>query len=307
MLDLNWKKKEILIKPNLSIDWLYSHAGSCCVLEYNDDFFILLITGRDSDNRSVIGKVKFDSKTYKILEVFNKEVLSFGQRGAFDENGVSYPYVVKANEDHDYYMYYTGWMPTVLTPFQNHLGLAVSVDGEYFERYSRAPILERNNEDFLSIGSVCVLEEEDKWNLWYTSFSGWGGVSKHQYHIKYASSEDGIHWLREDIKCIETVNPNVDSCICRPTVLKSKDGYHMIYSYRQESSDYSLGYAFSENGIDWNREDQNLPFIKGPKGSWDSLGQSYPYLHETKEQYLLFYSGNSYGKEGLGLFVADKK
>ena len=81
-------------------------------------------------------------------------------------------------------MYYVGWMPTVLTPFQNHVGLAVRDRGHAWRRFSRAPILERTDEEFLSIGSVSVLRDGGLWRMWYTCFRQWGearGDPKHVY------------------------------------------------------------------------------------------------------------------------------
>jgi hypothetical protein len=225
-------------------------------------------------------------------------VLSFSEPGAFDENGVSYPYVVRKGQK--VFLYYNGWMPTVLTPFQIHLGLAVSSDGDHFERASRAPILERTNDDHLSIGSVGVLDDDGLWRMWYTSFVRWGRKAsqhKHYYLIKYAESDDGIHWRRDNTVCIDFRDTDEFS-ICRPSVIRHDGLYHMWFSYRGRH--YRIGYAWSEDGIHWQRRD-DLAGIDVSETGWDSESVCYSYVFRHMDALHMLYCGNEYGRDGLGL------
>src|SRR5438132_26489 len=182
-----------------------SHCGASFARpQRQPGHFEVYVTGRDTNNRSMIGRVELDlSDAPRVLIIEADPVLTPGQKGAFDENGVSYPYLVEHGVD--LYMLYVGWMPTVLTPFQNHLGMAVQGPGGEFTRVSRAPILERNDDDFLSIGSACCFIEDGLWRLWYTSFLSWAKTPedpKHHYVIKYAESTDGRSWKRLNVVCI---------------------------------------------------------------------------------------------------------
>ncbi|MBI3591585.1 MAG: hypothetical protein HY094_09455 [Candidatus Melainabacteria bacterium] len=299
-----WEKLGKILTPNKGVEWMRECLGSSFALQVGStSYFSIYVTGRDSLNRSQIGKIKINiEKPIEVLEVSSSPVLSFGELGTFDENGVSYPWLVRSYEK--VLMYYVGWMPTVLTPFQNHIGLATENKNGFFERVSKAPIFERNNDDYLSIGSCCVLAENDIWKMWYTSFLEWGRLPsepKHRYLIKYAESADGIIWNRGNKICINFQNQN-EYAIAKPSVLKIKNVYHMWYTYR--GVDYKIGYAYSEDGVNWIRRDDIVGIDLSSNG-WDSTSQCYPQVFQYKNSLYMLYCGNSYGKEGLGIARLD--
>ena len=295
----NWEKLGRILAPDPKIEWMSTFTGASYAVPTEQDYlFDVYVTGRDSSNRSLIGRVQLVLQNHpRITAIDPQPVLSYGTLGAFDENGVSYPCLVQYQNQ--LRLYYTGWMPTVLTPFQNHLGMAVK-QGNSFKRFSHAPILQRTNEDFLSTGSVCVQFDEGIWKLWYTSFINWGsepGEAKHRYIIKYATSKNGIDWVRDNQVCIDLENKDEHS-ICRPTIYKYLNFYHMWYSYRGKY--YKLGYAVSEDGITWTRSDDDVGLTLSPTG-WDSQSQCYPNVFRCGEYLYMLYCGNEYGREGLGL------
>ena len=257
-----WRKLGRLLSPKPEVAWMATFAGpSFAICNHINGVVDIYVTGRNIKNRSQIGVAQFDlNKPHKMLHLSQQPVFIIGELGTFDENGVSYPYIVKHKKR--LYLYYVGWMPTVLTPFNLQLGLATKPDDGKpdtpFERWSPAPILPRNAIDHLSVGSCCVrFDEELKiWQMWYTAFVKWGKTArehKHYYHIKYAQSGDGINWRREGLVCIDFANEG-EYAICRPTVIKTPEGYHMWFTHRGQS--YRIGYAYSKNGIDWTRRDE---------------------------------------------------
>lgn len=256
------------------------------------------VTGRDSENRSRIGIARLRVDPVEVVRVDPAAVFDLGQRGAFDENGVSYPWIVESETGR--VMYYVGWMPTVLTPFQNHLGAAIQIDGQPWRRYSRAPILERTDEEFLSIGSAAVIRERGLWRMYYTCFRSWGdGVvgPKHVYVIKYAESADGFQWIRRNQVCIDVANEREYS-IGRPSVLFDGGVYHMWYSYR--GAEYRIGYAWSADGVSWVRRDDLAAIDVGSEG-WDSESICYSHVFRYQNELFMLYCGNHYGRDGLGL------
>jgi hypothetical protein len=261
----------------------------------------VFVTGRDHQNRSRIGLITIDpDRPAAPVEISDEPVFDLGERGAFDENGVSYPWIVDVEGVR--HMYYVGWMPTVLTPFQNHVGLAVRNGNGSWRRYSRAPILPRTDEEYLSLGSTAVLRESDKWRMWYTCFRKWGsgpGEPKHVYVIKYAESTDGRDWTRNNVVCIDRSSPEEYS-IGRPSVLRRDGLYHMWYSYRGAA--YRIGYAWSEDGIRWMRRDDLAGIDLGP-ADWDARSICYSHVFEWRGALYMLYCGNDYGRGGLGLAV----
>ncbi|MGB1243548.1 MAG: hypothetical protein ACPG49_13555, partial [Chitinophagales bacterium] len=263
--------------------------------------FDIYITGRDRKNRSQIGKIRIDiHQPQQVLEISSKPLYSVGELGSFDENGVSYPWMV--HHQGKLWMYYVGWMPTVLTPFNLQLGLAIEQSDGSFERYSRAPILPRTNEDYLSFGSACVQKEGDLWRMYYTCFLKWGQKStdhKHYYVIKYAESDDGIHWRRNNHICIN-IEAESEYSICRPTLYKDKSGvYHLWHTYRGEQ--YRIGYAYSLDGIHFTRRDDLVGIDVSIDKAWDDTAMCYAQVFSFEDHLYMIYNGNEYGKEGLGL------
>lgn len=282
-----WEKLGRILKPKADIYWMSSYTGSSFAVQVeNTAIFDIYVSGRDERNRTQIGRVRLNIRNpHQLLEVDSDPVLTVGNIGAFDENGVSYPYIV--NNNGRLFMFYTGWMPSVLTPFQNHLGLAVRNKLGRFERISRAPILPRNNDDYLSIGSVGVIQEGTIWRMWYTSFQEWGEERKqpkHKYKIKYAESRDGQNWHRENRVCIDFKCTDEHS-ICRPTVFRDENLYHMWYCYKGDH--YRIGYASSRDGLEWKRQDE-LAGIQPSSSGWDSIEQCYPHVFRYEDCLYMF-------------------
>lgn len=299
-MKFEWHKLGKIISCNEDIPWMATWTGASYARRVdNSNLYEIFVTGRDNKNRSKIGKIIIDiTDPTKVLHVDKNEIFSLGDLGAFDENGVSYPWLFTHNNET--YMLYVGWRPTVLTPFTLGLGLAKELCDGLFQRVSRAPILPLNNEDYLSIGSCGTFKERDKIRLYYTSFLKWGtssGEHKHYYVIKYAESSDGIHWERNNHICINAIYDDEFS-ICRPSVIKINDVYHMWFSYRGEN--YSLGYAYSIDGINWIRDDAKAGIAHSNIG-WDSKMQCYSHVFQHDDDYYMLYCGNNYGKEGVGI------
>jgi hypothetical protein len=297
-----WQKLGRILKPDASREWMSTYTGPSFAMPRQDAGVVdIYVTGRDSQNRSRIGTITIDpERPAMLVAIADAPAFDLGELGAFDENGVSYPWIVDA--DGAEYMYYVGWMPTVLTPFQNHVGLAVRNGGGEWRRVSRAPILERTDDDFLSIGSTAVLRDADRWRMWYTSFRRWGqtsGEPKHVYVIKFAESADGVQWTRSNHVCIDAASP-AEYSISRPSVLLDAGVYHMWFSHRGAA--YRIGYAWSENGIDWVRRD-DLAGIGVSAGGWDSESICYSHVFRWKDALYMLYCGNHYGRDGLGLAV----
>jgi hypothetical protein len=295
-----WEKLGRIIAPDKKIWWMTTYAGPSFARQISDDgLFTIYITGRDNKNRSHIGVLRLKMfAPFKILDITKDPVFTLGDLGAFDENGVSYPYLVDWNGN--IFMLYAGWMPTVLTPFINGVGLAILNEDGTFTRVSKAPILPRNNDDYLSLGSSCALIENNFWRLYYTSFLKWGRnpeEAKHYYVIKYAESMNGIDWIRKNHVCINIKYKNEFS-IGRPTVIKHNNIYHMWFSYRGKF--YRIGYAFSKDGINWERND-DIANIDISESGWDSESICYSHVFKFNGSLYMLYNGNHYGKEGLGI------
>jgi hypothetical protein len=300
---MKWIKKGLIFKPPGDLSWMVSHAAIPAV-DLCGDCHRVYFSGRDRKGRAQIGYFEIDLlNSSKILCVSGTPVVGIGPLGAFDDNGVTSAWII--NHDGIKYQYYTGWSLGITVPFYFYIGLAVSEDGgKTFKKFSYAPILERNEIDPYLTASPCVLIEDDIWKMWYVSATKWeikNDQLKHYYHIKYAESDDGIHWDRKGFVCIDYKSKD-EYAIARPCVLRDGGTYKMWYSYR--GSSYRIGYAESKDGISWVRKDEEVGIGASISG-WDSEMIEYPFVFDHKNKRYILYNGNGYGKSGIGLAVLD--
>jgi hypothetical protein len=117
--------------------------------------------------------------------------------------------------------------------------------------------------------------------------------------IKYAESDDGLHWRRDGRIAID-LEGNGEYAIARPCVVRNAGGYHMWYSYRGNA--YRIGYARSDDGFTWRRCDSEAGIGVSPSG-WDSEAIQYAYVFSHRGRLYMLYNGNQYGRTGFGLAV----
>ena len=94
-------------------------------------------------------------------------------------------------------LYYIGWNPGSTVRMHIFGGLAISKDGgETFERWSRAPILERNQIDPYFNTAPWVVRDGDGFRIFYVSCKEWRNKDLPRYNIKTGYSKDGKNWVR---------------------------------------------------------------------------------------------------------------
>lgn len=302
---MKWVKKSRILEPPSTCDWMVSHAVLPTAERIEDDLYRIYFAGRDKHNRSHPGYILIDiNRPSETIFLADRPILECGPPGNFDDSGIMPSWVV--DYQNTKYVYYAGWNRSVSVPFRNAMGLAISTDGgKTFRKYAQGPILDRSIHDPSFVGASCVLIENKLWRMWYLSCIGWeleADVPKHRYHIKYAESEDGIHWARNGVVCID-FKSSEEYAISRPSVLKEDGLYKMWYSYRGRS--YRIGYAESTDGLHWERRDHEAGIDVSESG-WDSEMIEYPFVFDHKGERYMLYNGNGYGKTGIGLAVLER-
>ena len=131
------------------------------------------------------------------------------------------------------------------------------------------------------------------------------------YKIAHATSQDGINWHREGRQIIAD-RLNADECQALPTVFHRKGKYHMYFCYRQahdfrkqSNNAYRIGYAYSTDLINWERDDSKAGIDVSEDG-WDSEMQCYPHTFQSDGKVYMLYNGNEFGRLGFGLAVLDE-
>lgn len=302
---MNWDKKGIIFSPQGKFDWATNSALQPTPILLGD--VIRVFCGfRDDEGISRIGWVDLDSNDpIQVLNYSKSPALDIGLPGCFDDNGVVPTAIVRRGNQ--LYLYYAGYQLVKNVRFMAFLGLAISDDnGLSFIRFSNVPILDRTNKEFLFRVVHSVLWDDNKWKIWYGAGNSFmtGNIKTHPvYDIWYMESEDGIHFPNEGINVLR--NSGDEYRIGRPYVLKNADGYEMFFAASSPIKPFRLGYATSQDGINWLRDDDKLG-IKYDNTDFDSEMSSYPSVVDVDIRRYLFYNGNNYGYFGFGLALLKK-
>jgi len=300
---MSWKKRGLVFNPVEQSDWMFSHASNPIAEHQAGDIFKIYFSCRNKKQNASVGYVVVDvTRPGDILEIAAEPVVDRGQPGYFDDSGVSAGCFVHL-EDGQRYFYYLGWNLCVTVPFHNSIGLAISAKpGAPFVKHTRAAIMDRDPEDPLSISYPWVLKAGPRWQMWYGSHECWQNGKHEMLHVlKYAESDDGIHWKRLG-KVAFPLDAETEYAVSRPCVLKNGSGYKMWYSFR--GSKYRIGYAESDDGLSWQRRDDQVGIDVSDSG-WDSEAVSYASVFAHNGQLFMLYNGNGYGRTGFGLASLD--
>jgi len=292
-----WNKKGIIISPDKTKWWNYTHGMLPTPVCVGEDLYKIYYSGRDKNNVSHIGYSVVEIKNESIIELFKSEnpILSPGERGCFDDNGVTPSCVI------DNKLYYIGWNSGTTTYRMSLImGLALEDDKGSFSRNSRAPLFNKTDrEPFGILTAPYVIKDKGIYKMWYVSGEGWINKDLPKYNIKYAESPDGINWNREGHIAIDLLEN--ETALARPCVLKTNK-YEMYFSYKEPKIGYRIGYATSTDGLNWERH-SNLNNLSTSKSGWDSEMVEYSYVFEHKGIQFMLYNGNNYGVNGIGYAV----
>lgn len=300
-----WKKRGLVFCPDQNFGWMQTHAAVPIAERIEGDLYRIYFSTRDATNRSRTGYVVIDlQRPQAILELSENPVLDIGALGTFDDSGAMATWLAEWNGQR--YLYYIGWNLGVTVPFRNSIGLAMGSPTRNFEKIYEGPIVDRTVREPHFCASCCVIPGADVWRMWYLSCTGWevkDGRASHHYHIKYAESDDGVDWRRTGQVAID-FEDSQEYAISRPSVLYEGGLWRMWYSHRGAA--YRIGYAESENGIDWSRRDA-LAGISVSETGWDSEMIEYPHVFQHDGQTFMLYNGNGYGATGVGLAVLESQ
>jgi predicted GH43/DUF377 family glycosyl hydrolase len=301
MNETKWHKLGLLFTPRVKAPWMMTHASNPTVEHLNGSIHRVYFGCRDSANCGSLGSFKFRLESpVEVFDVSENPVLGPGSVGCFDDSGVSMGCLVRL-EDGTRYLYYVGWNLAVTVPWRNSIGIAIAKPGqEIFEKYSLAPILDRNQVDPYSLSYPWVVKLScDNWLMYYGSNLSWGKSDKAMNHvIKIAHSSNGIEWRREGAVAIGLKRDEIG--ISRPCVSIDDGLYKMWYSYRSET--YRIGYAESRDGCEWQRKDVDAGIDVSDDG-FDSNSISYGCVFDYDSRRYMLYNGNEYGRTGIGLAV----
>jgi hypothetical protein len=239
----------------------------------------------------------------KVESTSNCPLLSPGSIGQFDEDGVMACQLFKTEKEE--ILYYIGWNKSISVPFRNSIGACIIQD-KSIQRKFQGPILDRSIYDPCLVASCHVIAHANKYIMYYLSCISWDPTERgliHKYHIKIATSDDGINWNRNGKIAIDFLYEN-EYAISVPRVIVENDKFKMWYSYRGGpfSENYKIGYAESSDGFQWNRKDHCISFLPSTENTaWDHEMECYPFIFDYLGKRYMLYNGNGYGQSGFGI------
>lgn len=244
------------------------------------------VTDRTPANKSYIRYFDFCPLTGSVMPDENNMFFA-GQPNQFDSDGVMTACIV------DDRFYYTGWK-IVGNKYHHNIGMALMRGGHLTNRIVVMAADEKN--EFLC-SSPFITVKKQHWRMWFISGEGCGGWTDYgpKYTIKHAESSDGLNWKETGMNFPRREN----EVFARPFVIHDTI-WKMWYSYLflEKNKCYRIGYAESQDGVNWVRKD-NLVGIDVSSEGWDSETVAFPYIMENH----MFYSGNKFGEGGVGYAV----
>lgn len=300
-----WEKLGIVFKPDADMSWGSRRSMVPTPFLLDDNTIRVFVTLCDEDNVGRPGYVDVDARDpRKVLRVSRSPIMDVGSHGTFDEHGVVPSCVIRA-KDGSLLMYYSGFERFDSVPYKIFTGLAISTDnGESFSRYQRTPILDRSDQETMFRCAGFVDASGDRCRMWYISGSSWQTVAGKQvprYSLRYAESEDGVHWPAQGTISLDLTDKD-EHGFGRPWISIDDEGkYHLFYSIRRISvGAYRLGYAKSDDGLNWTRLDSDMGLDVTP-GSFDGNAISFTSIITVKGNTWCFYNGNGFGEDGFAV------
>lgn len=279
---------------------MYSHTTHPYMIFLNNKIGRIFFSSRNIKNQSSIFWIDIDlSDNFKVINISEKPSLTYSNDGSFDTDGVFVTHIIKNKKKLK--MYYLGWKKKTPYPmFESFIGMAESSNqGLTFDKISNSQIkgIQKNENNTNLLCSI--IYDKGIFKMWYGDLVKWIKLKNRLqsiYNIKYATSPDGINWKNENKVCIDNSKKILN--VGHPFVTVKDGIYFMLYSV-----DYGKGYrirlAYSYDGISWKAKSRN--FLSVGKQHWNNSSVSHPFYFEFNNRYFLLYSGNNFGKDGIGI------
>jgi hypothetical protein len=312
-MKLEWEKLGRLFVPTKSNSpsWMAEYAQAPNALLLQDRIRIFFTTRLPRDEKGqYVSRVAFIDvdREYplKILGLSTQPVIDLGGPGCFDEHG-TYPFSAVQVGD-EISAVYGGWSRCSSVPFDVSIGLAKgNLSNLIFKKIGNGPVVTKSQYEPFVIASPKIRFFNNQWYLFYTAGSTWLADPKVDpvYKIRMATSINGTDWNKLHVSIVNNLLGEFEAQ-ASPDVFFFNDQYHMLFCYRYGSNfrnnerGYRIGYAFSEDLVNWTRDDSKSNLTTSDVG-WDSEDVSYPNVIKVNDHLYCFYLGNQVGKTGFGV------
>lgn len=192
-------------------------------------------------------------------------------------------------------------------PFEMRIGYASSIDGISWEIHPN-PVLDIGQDgewDDSFVYGPSVIYHNNEYLMWYTGNGGNDNPSR----IGYASSDDGINWEKDQVNnpVVETgpEGSYYESWLNHPCVIRNDGLFEMWFSGHDVFEHYRIGYANSEDGINWDYISEEPVLDIGASETWDDIAVYRPSVIIDDHQYKMWYSGYNGSRHRVGYALGN--
>jgi len=282
---------------------LLTHASNPLAIHFENDVFRIFFSSRNKDNKSSVGYVDIDIFTKEIKSI-SDTIFKYGDIDSFYSHGVSIGNMYSIGKKD--YILFMGWQIRDGGHWIGDIGRLLLKNKKYLSLSPKNEILTwKGDGNSISLSYPWVMFENGIYKMWYGTAESWSSDNGEMTTVfKYATSIDGENWDKKGLAIPFELGEA--QAFSRPTVIKIDGIYKMWFSYRRgDGTKYRIGYAYSQDGIDWIRE-KNSGIDVSNEG-WDSEMICYPFVFSHKGETYMLYNGNDYGKSGFGLAILENK
>lgn len=272
-----WAKS---LEPLTTID--DSYFDPCCFICGNSINVLASKRSTGSISKFVFNETSFDNEITVLKPIEDTW-----------ESQINRPNIVFA--EGVYWLFYTGQYRD-----NSFIGLAKSVDGTFFERISKNPIIVPSLPfEKHSVMNPCVLFDSSNhlFRMWYTA-----GDFYEPNVICYAESHDAISWVKHQMPVLRKGSCKYDkNRVGGCDVIATDKGFAMLYIGYENIDTARVCVCQSKDGIKWERDISN-PLISPTRCGWDNdacYKPSFFYSPQSNRSYIL-YNGRKGVVERIG-------
>ena len=251
-------------------------------------------------------------------------IVKKGKAEEFDSGMIESPTVWYDDNSKKFGMVYTGYK-LIVKNFSSYasvaypkIGLAWSDDLINWTKDKRNPIFEGSNilvsSGYKGTSGPFVWYEDKTYYLFYFGVTD-VGYEKGEKTLNIATSNDLVSWTQ--YKNNPVIAPFGNGfrrdAIWHPNIVKNENQYFLFFNasgiYNGIEEEF-IGYAVSDNLMDWKVDDYNSPILvgSGKNGSWDSSYRAGdPSVFKYKDKwYMTFYSwDNFHTQDGIAVTTEE--
>jgi predicted GH43/DUF377 family glycosyl hydrolase len=177
-------------------------------------------------------------------------------------------------QDNKYLMWYDGYDGNYFK-----IGFAISDDGKTWNNLS-SPVLNGSifNKHYLE---PFVLYESNEYKMWFLAIDKQTNMTS----IMYSDSQDGKIWSEPTINLSPTQEWEINH-LAHPHVIKQDNKYIMYYNGETGDGVWRIGYAISDDGVNWQKYDNNPIFTANLNEAPTVAG---PFVFKNNNKYEMYY------------------